>query len=50
MRFKETGMRYKFKVNGELSKYSFATRDAAFAAGLFQAGGVFAGVQVMADT
>lgn len=40
-------MRYKFKLNGTLSAYTFATRDAALAAGLLKAGGVLAGVQTV---
>lgn len=37
-------MRYKFKLNGVLSSDSYATRDAALAAGFMKAGGVIAGV------
>lgn len=40
-------MRYRFKLNGAPSADTFATRDAAFAAGLLKAGGVIAGVQTV---
>ena len=37
-------MRFIFKVNGRASENTFASRDAAYAAGLLCAGGVIAGV------
>ncbi len=41
-------MRFIFKVNGRASADTFASRDAAYAAGLLCAGGVIAGVITVA--
>lgn len=41
-------MRFIFKVNGRASADTFASRDAAYAAGLLYAGGVTAGVTTAA--
>lgn len=40
-------MRYKFKIDKELSQDTFGSRDAAFAAGLLKAGSPIVGIQVV---